>query len=86
VLSDVIFEAPALRMEQGFEAIDLLLELAAISHTEARFLPFFVDTFSAITGAPATSRLCAVAFDLPVFTELAASRCTINNKNGGPPG
>jgi len=51
-------------MQQSLEAIDLLLELAAIANPEARLLPLLVDACSIVAGAPSAGWFNPVAFDL----------------------
>ena len=72
VVGDVLLKSTTLSVQQGFEAEDLLLKLAAISYTKPRLLSFFVNTFSAISRTPTTRWLCAITFYFSIFAQLAS--------------
>jgi hypothetical protein len=73
MISNVVLESAALGVQQSLEAIDLLLELTAITNAKTGLLALLVDALPAIARAPATRRLCAIAFDLAILAQLTAT-------------
>jgi hypothetical protein len=73
MVSNVVLESTSLGVQQSLESVDFILELTTVADAQTGFLSLFVNTFSVVAGTPAASRLCAVAFYLSVFAELAAA-------------
>lgn len=67
MVQDVIFDSTSQDLQDGLEAVDFGLKLAAIASSEPRLFPFLIYAVAVIAGAPATRRLDAIAFDLARF-------------------
>ena len=69
VFSDVFFHSTSKRVQNGFQAVDLVLQLLDVCYTYTRLFALRIDTHAVVTSAPSTRRLRSVTFHL--MLELA---------------
>ena len=67
IAGEALFQDPGVRPEYIFQPVQPLLQLTAISSSQARFLSLLILTDGPIASTPPARRLTSVAFHLTKF-------------------